>query len=773
MGTTRITNGTITTDNVEVTYNTVTSHLSVLSDAQIDGKLTVAGRNVLDTIDNHNIALENHVNSIGDNNPHLTVAEHEKFNKISRLFEEVDADTPFVPDNIPSLDEGEGTIIPDNWFRDTFFKENAEENWPVNKAPGKVYVSRVPYAIKDDNTNIVITGTDAQTIIGSVIHDGLADKLMDNAGLEYAPSTDTVEGKDDYIGKQWAFFWNYGNFVRDEYGTKHITAVKDFTPSWINSAGTTETGADFDVKNNTAAFGPVFWFFCKTENYTDPNGEKLVYPGTDKPYTQLWGISDSPWDTIDDTSELYNGIVYEGLSSTEAGQSRIAELEAHGITKNDFHIWPSALVWTGEKYVIRPYWCEASFAGGYSTGTTGMVSKANAPLWNNMSFSALYSSAVNGTTPKNSANGANLQGFSALMSIIKSAHKSSQSLYSGFTSGDVSSVLAAKATNPAEPGYIFPISSISHFNIGSTVRLWQTNAGNSTVNYQPSITTQFGRIKAIENRTFQTPVTTTDEDGTTTTTLETVTSLCLIIDPASDTCNPVQPFIVCTSIADAKAYTDQGVYACCYAQQCLAMGGETFNGGVNGTGVIGKYDGAVTSLSNGRHPYRVQGIEFLAGCWNVGGDTVTLQGTGSTEVNILGTGYTHLTGGVEDVEANITTYTPATTECVFLRIPSHLSKVTSGTLETAITNGWEVIGVTSKGNGWILNTQLTPTGVIYPVLLGSSSAQGHGDDCDMNTGNWNELLSGGHCAAGAAAGAARLRVLNGLGSAYWYFASRL
>lgn len=769
MGTTRITNGNITTDNVEVTNNTVTSHLSVLSDAQIDGELTVAGRNVLETIDNHNIALENHANSIGDTNPHLTVAEHERFNKIARLFEEVDADTSFVPNIIPSLDDSEGTIVPDDWFQNTFFKENAQENWPVNKAPGKVYVSRVPYAAKDDETGLILTGTDASTIVGSVVYDGLASKLMDNTDLEHEPSTDTVEGKDDYVGKQWAFFWNYGNFARDEYGTKHITAVKDFTPAWSDTDGvTTITGDAFDVKKNTAAFGPVFWFFCKVENYTDPNGEKLVYPGTDKPYTQLWGISDSPWDTIDDTSELYNGIVYEGLSD-----DRKADLEAHGITKNDFHIWPSALVWTGEKYVIRPYWCEAAFAGGYALGSIGLVSKANAPLWNNMSLSTLYSTSVNGTTSKMAAHGSNLFGFHTLFTIVKSANKNSQSLYSGFTSGDVGSVLASKATDPDEPGYIFPISATSHFNVGSTVRLWQTNAGNSTVGYTPSVSVQFGRIKAIENRTFKTPITTANEDGTTTITLEETTSLCLVIDPATETCNPVQPFIVCTSVEETKAYTDQGIYACCYAQQCLAMGGETFNAGVNNTGVISKYDGAVTSLTNGRHPYRIQGIEFLAGCWTIGGDTVAMQGTGSTEVQIQGTGYYHLINGVENIDANTTTYTPATTECVFLYIPSHLTKVTSGTLSAALSNGWKVIGVTNKGAGWILNTQLAPTGLIYPVLLGTASTQGHRDEGYMNTGNWHELLSGGNCAYGATAGSSLLSVYHWLSAALWYYASRL
>lgn len=753
MGSTTISKGTITTDNVNVTYNTVSTSLSVRGDAQINGKLTVAGRDILKTIDSHSNELENHAKLIGGDNPHLTVAEHEKFNKIAQLFEDVETDVPAQPDFTPTVTGG--TVIPDEWFLDSYFKENASPTWPVNKAPGRVYISRVPYGVKDPETNAVLTGSDASSLRKSIIYDGLADKLMDNTDLVHVPSTDTVEGRDDYVGKEYVFYWNYGNFIRDEFGNKHIVSVENSSPTWTDTTGTAQSAKAFTKLQDTASFGPVFWFFCKVENYTDTDGNRLVYPETDLAYTQLWGISDRPWDTIDEDSPLFNGRIYEGLD-----KSRQDELLAHGITKNDFHIWPSCLVWTGEKYVIRPYWCEAAFCGGYVEGHVGMVSCTNAPLWNYISFNNIHSDSMQGKSPSMVAGGSQVAGLANLFGIVKTADKNSQNYLAGNSQNNQNSVLAAYSTHPDTPGYIFPISSKGNFEVGCSVRLWQTNGNSQSVNYKPFYTCQHGRISAIETRTFLTA------DS------EEISSLCLIIDPASDTCNPIQPFIVCTTIDDAKAYTDQGIYACCYANQCLAIAGETYNGGINGTGVIGKHDGSVTSNSNNKHPYRIQGIEYLPGAWMIHCDTSTFVGDGVTEATVKGTGYTNFVG-TEDLENNVTTYTPTDKEAIYVYIPTYKTKVTSGNLATAITNGWEVIGIGNKSGGFIINTQMSPTGFVYPVLTGGNSSTGHGDEFYANISAWRVVLSVGLCNYGASAGSACLNASYDLGYASWASASRL
>ena len=51
------------------------------------------------------------------------------------------------------------------------------------------------------------------------------EKLGDNAGLNFTPSTDTVEGTDDYIDKV-EFMWWHNNYVRNSNGYAIITALE-------------------------------------------------------------------------------------------------------------------------------------------------------------------------------------------------------------------------------------------------------------------------------------------------------------------------------------------------------------------------------------------------------------------------------------------------------------------------------------------------------------------------------------------------------------------
>lgn len=53
------------------------------------------------------------------------------------------------------------------------------------------------------------------------------EKLLDNAGLEFVPSTDTVEGKDDYLnGEHPLFEWVYCNYKRYDDGTAYPIATE-------------------------------------------------------------------------------------------------------------------------------------------------------------------------------------------------------------------------------------------------------------------------------------------------------------------------------------------------------------------------------------------------------------------------------------------------------------------------------------------------------------------------------------------------------------------
>lgn len=91
------------------------------------------------------------------------------------------------------------------------------------------------------------------------------EKVGDNEGLSFTPSTDTTEGTDDYEGIP-LFDWWHCNYIRDKHGDPYITALEN-TPEF------SETG-NVDV----GAMGMTFYWNVDTSN-----------SGYD-----LWTISDSP-----------------------------------------------------------------------------------------------------------------------------------------------------------------------------------------------------------------------------------------------------------------------------------------------------------------------------------------------------------------------------------------------------------------------------------------------------------------------------------------------
>lgn len=55
----------------------------------------------------------------------------------------------------------------------------------------------------------------------------VGEKLLDNAGLEFVPSTDTTEGKDDYLnGNHPMFEWVHCNYKRNDDGTAYPVATE-------------------------------------------------------------------------------------------------------------------------------------------------------------------------------------------------------------------------------------------------------------------------------------------------------------------------------------------------------------------------------------------------------------------------------------------------------------------------------------------------------------------------------------------------------------------
>ena len=49
--------------------------------------------------------------------------------------------------------------------------------------------------------------------------------------------------------------------------------------------------------------------------------------------------------------------------------------------------------------------------------------------------------------------------------------------------------------------------------------------------------------------------------------------------------------------------------------------------------VLGKTDGACTNSTNGRHPFRVQGTEYMVGAWTVSSDMIAIRDDGTTPID--------------------------------------------------------------------------------------------------------------------------------------------
>ena len=136
------------------------------------------------------------------------------------------------------------------------------------------------------------------------------EKLRDNAGLVFEPSTDTVEGQDDYLdGRNPLFEWVNVNYVRDADGSPRPTAIEG-----MESFAT--TGAvDVGVMQMS------FWFDVDS---SDP--EYIIYTISDTPHPEL-GLEPWPECVTGDGSVLpwciaskyISGIASDGMLRSQPG----------------------------------------------------------------------------------------------------------------------------------------------------------------------------------------------------------------------------------------------------------------------------------------------------------------------------------------------------------------------------------------------------------------------------------------------------------------------
>ena len=136
------------------------------------------------------------------------------------------------------------------------------------------------------------------------------EKLLDNAGLVFEPSTDTEEGHDDYLnGQNPMFEWVNVNYIRDDDGAPRPTAIEG--QENYKTSGAVDVGA----------MQMSFWYKIDSSDE-----EYIYYTVSDTPHPEL-GLA--PWPECvkaDGTvlpwciaSKYFSGTASDGLQRSQPG----------------------------------------------------------------------------------------------------------------------------------------------------------------------------------------------------------------------------------------------------------------------------------------------------------------------------------------------------------------------------------------------------------------------------------------------------------------------
>ena len=458
-------------------------------------------------------------------------------------------------------------------------------------------------------------------------------KTLANAGKVCEPSTDTVEGQDDYEGIG-IFTWFNCNYVTNEYGRKVPTAVEGWGNDFKN---------DGSVDVGVIAMTP-YW------NVEEKDGK------------QIWTLSDTPNDEY--------GLVGWETAKKEDGN-------------------------------FAPYVVHSKYVSGI--GTDGLLRsfKNSKPERNQCYNNMITNYQKKGKGYWGGGKERNL--YRILYQVIKYATKNEQTIFQGTTNYNFQ--YAAAVQRDTKETY-FPVTNAQAANVivGAYVSVGYGSVSGSNVNNDRGVGTihkyaddvKVLRIEDLDenNKAVYLDV----KEGFTTTPVA-----------ISDTVNAP---ITMSSMHWWSGTTDR---------------------------VIGKHDGSLTSNTDGKHPYRVMGIEDAVGGYIVYADSVMVfKEDYSKDVYIARRGTKHVTD------------------------------------EATIKSTYKLIGNIPANDGadfWIGDIGVdTETCAWFVKTVGSSDRQGWGDRCyagGKNTSGTREDLGRGSLWNGAFGGP--VYVLCGLGLvwAYW------
>ena len=458
-------------------------------------------------------------------------------------------------------------------------------------------------------------------------------KTLANAGKVCEPSTDTVEGQDDYEGIG-IFTWFNCNYVTNEYGRKVPTAVEGWGNGFKN---------DGSVDVGVIAMTP-YW------NVEEKDGK------------QIWTLSDTPNDEY--------GLVGWETAKKEDGN-------------------------------FAPYVVHSKYVSGI--GTDGLLRsfKNSKPERNQCCNNMITNYQKKGKGYWGGGKERNL--YRILYQVIKYATKNEQTIFQGTTNYNFQ--YAAAVQRDTKETY-FPVTNAQAANIivGAYVSVGYGSVSGSNVNNDRGVGTihkyaddvKVLRIEDLDesNKAVYLDV----EEGFTTTPVA-----------ISDTVNAP---ITMSSMHWWSGSTDK---------------------------VIGKHDGSLTSNTDGKHPYRVMGIEDAVGGYIVYADSVMVfKEDYSKDVYIARRGTKHVTD------------------------------------EATIKSTYKLIGNIPANDGadfWIGDIGVdTETCAWFVKAVGSSDRQGWGDRCyagEKSTSGTREDLGRGILWHGAYGGPVCAGCWSGLDWAAW------
>lgn len=475
---------------------------------------------------------------------------------------------------------------------------------------GKVYTVKIPRFATNPTVN--------------------CEKLDDNMGLVCEPSTDTVEGRDDYADIP-LFKWYNCNYKRDASGHAYPTAIEHLSDDYR------KTGAvDVGVIQMTPY---VRW------DDSDPD------------YI-LWSITDSP--------------------------------------RDGFTPWAAAK--SGD--TVYPYVVHSKFFSG--VGEDGLLRSVYdlIPARSQSYYSLITDYAKKGAGYKGA--GGEKAAWQILFNSIKYAVKSSQEKYAGCAGYNLQ---YSAAIQRSEKLTYFPVTAAQAKNllVGSRVSVGYGSKGSDgTVNNDRSVSTihQYADEAKI-----------------------------LKIEPIDDTTSAVY--------LDCDAFDTMPVALSDTLNAPITLSTMHWHSGTTDA-VIGHHDGSPGSNTDSKHPYRVQGIEYAVGGYEVLSDVVlAFDDSNGKDVYVCPAGVAHTKTDAE------------------------------------ILANYKKVGSLPADDFWIGDIGFYPeTCVTYPTTQGSGNKTGVGDrvygggNASKNT--LREYLQGGSLWTWSGAGASYVSCWGGLGSGGWH-----